>query len=179
MARKSKEFQKLFHEETKAEKLPKRGYGSKSLIRKKELEAYDQFKQSLLNDEDNKDIVFVDKPKGIKKMSEVLERFTDPYVDKNDSYKEREFLLQMAIIAWNCAVFPPDKRGEMLESFLESMGNPLDPQSIEATKELKVFIEELIERKLKLFDKDKRIIQNYQLAQHEFGFHLSVAYVMA
>ncbi|WLT36805.1 hypothetical protein NON20_11825 [Synechocystis sp. B12] len=46
MARKSKEFQKLFHEETHTEKSPRRESTSQS-IRKKELAAYDQFKKSL------------------------------------------------------------------------------------------------------------------------------------
>jgi hypothetical protein len=178
MARKSKEFQKLFHEETHAEKLPRREPTPQS-IRKRELAAYDQFKKKLENDEHNKGVTFVEKPKGMRKMSEVLEQFVAPYLDDEDSYEEREFFFELAILAWNCAVFPASEREKLMESFFEDLGNPLEPESIEATQELSGFVEELIERKLDVFPKDNRIIRDFQLTQHEAGFHISVSYVMA
>ncbi len=178
MARKSKEFQKLFYEETHAEKLPRREPTPQS-IRKKELAAYDQFKKKLENDENNKGITFVNKPKGMRKMSEVLKQFVDPFIDDEDSYEEREFFFELAILAWNCAVFPESGREKLMESFFAGLVNPLEPESIEATQDLRDFVEELIGRKLDVFPEDNRIIKDFQLTQHEAGFHISVSYVIA
>ncbi|MBD2654999.1 hypothetical protein H6G45_16215 [Synechocystis sp. FACHB-383] len=178
MARKSKEFQRLFHEETHAKKSPRREPTPQS-IRKKELAAYDQFKEKLENDEQNKGITFVEKPKGMRKMSMVLEQFVAPFLDDEDSYEEREFFFELAVLAWNCAVFPESGREKLMESFFSGLANPLDPESMEATQDLRVFVEELIERKLDVFPKDNRIIQDFQLTQHEAGFHISVSYVIA
>ncbi|QHU99550.1 hypothetical protein [Synechocystis sp. CACIAM 05] len=178
MARKSKEFQKLFHEETHAEKSPRRE-STRQSIRKKELAAYDQFKKKIENDEHNKGATFVENPKGMRKMSEVLEEFVAPFIGDEDSYEEREFFFELAILAWNCAVFPESGREKLMEAFFTDLSNPLEPESIEATQDLRVFVEELIERKLEVFPKDKRIVQDFQLTQHEAGFHVAVSYVMA
>ncbi|QUS61667.1 hypothetical protein [Synechocystis sp. PCC 7338] len=178
MATKSKEFQRLFHEETRGEKLPRREPTPQS-IRKEELAAYDQFKKRLANDEDNKGITFVEKPKGMKKMSVVLEQFASPFLDDEDSYEEREFSFELAVLAWNCAVFSESGREKLMESFFEGLVNPLEPESIEVTQDLRDFVEELTERKLDVFPKDNRIIKDFQLTQHEAGFHISVSYVIA
>ncbi|MCT0255114.1 MULTISPECIES: hypothetical protein [unclassified Synechocystis] len=178
MARKSKEFQQLFYEETQAQKRTKSS-NTHSAIKKEELDAYQQFKENLINDEKNKDLVFIDKPKGIGKMSQVLEKFIEPYTDDDDDYEDRNFLLELAVVAWNCAVLPEGERGRIMDSFLAGITDPLDQESIESTEEIKELIEELIEDKLALFPKDRRLIKHYKLTKHKLGFHLSVAYSMA
>lgn len=177
MASKSKEFQKLFYQESQGIQQPKISSKIRSL-RKQELAAYQRFKDNLERNQDNKKTIFVDKPKGIRKMSEVLEEFINPYIDDDDPYEERDFLIQMAIVAWNCAVFPEEQRTEMLEAFLENIANPFDAESLQTKKSLRSLIEELIQYKLENFDRDKRIIKDYQLIEHEMAFHLSVAYTI-
>ena len=175
MARKSKEFQRLFREESAPKKRQSNSSNAQSSIRKKELEAFDQFKKKMIESEGG-NTKFIDKPKGMKKMSDVLEEFLDPFMSDYDSYQRRRFLLDMGTMAWNLAIFPKQDREEMLKKIASELINPLDPESLEAADEVKDFLETLINEKLEFFSDDRRLIQDYQLTEYETGFHLAVAY---
>ncbi len=105
---------------------------------------------------------------GEEKMSEVLLEFIKPYVDHVDTEDAHRKLLTIAILAWNAAMLPREKRQEMVNSLLEDMRVP-------GAKELRSIIEMLIERKLKHFAENKRLIINYELTDLGDGKHLSVA----
>jgi hypothetical protein len=175
MARKSKEFQQLFREESTPHKRPTDRLTPES-IRKKELAAHERFKKQVESSSKDKKMVLVNSPKGMKKMSEVLQEFVIPYIDDSDTYEERDDLIRMAVLAWNLALFPPEAHQQFFKEVVDSSVSPFDKQEILATQSLKEFIEELIEWKLEAFPHDPRFIEKYQLTQHEFGFHLSVAY---
>ncbi len=105
---------------------------------------------------------------GEEKMSEVLLEFIKPYVDHADTEDAYRKLLVIAILAWNAAILPKEKRQEIVNKLLEEMRIP-------EAKEFRSIIEILIERKLKHFAENKRLIVNYELTDLGDGRHLSVA----
>jgi hypothetical protein len=175
MARKSKEFQKLFQ----AESVPQEARVQRSTpqsVRKKELAAHERFKKRVESNQKDKQVVLAPKPKGMKKLSEVLQEFIEPYVDDEDTYEERFELLEDAIIVWNASLLPEEKRQGFIEEFFDLTADPLDKEDVAITNILKLFIKELMDRKLELYANDNRFIKDFQLTEHELGFHLSVAY---
>ena len=68
MARKSKEFQRLFYPDS----VQKRSPSATPSQRKEELAAFKSFKQKIENTAEGKNAVFVETPKNLAKMSEVL-----------------------------------------------------------------------------------------------------------
>lgn len=179
MARKSKEFQRLFREES----VPHRRATDRPTpqsVRKKELAAYDRFKKQVESNLKDKKRILAPKPKGMPKMSEVLQAFIDPYVDDRDTYEERKEFLDIAVLAWNLAVSPPEAQQEFFkEAFGPQQTAPFDKREISDLKLLQNFIQELIEWKLEAFPDDTRLIEEFQLTEHELGFHLSVAYTLS
>lgn len=107
-------------------------------------------------------------PSGEAKMSEVLLKFIKPYVDHANTEDAYRKLMMIAILGWNAALLPKEKRQEMVNSFLEEMRIP-------EANGLRSIIEMLIERKLKHFAENKRVIVNYELTDLGDDIHLSVA----
>jgi len=181
MARKSKEFQRLFHEESVPHQCPTDRPTPESVrkVRKKELAAHERFKKQVESSSKDKKLILAPKPKGMKKMSEVLQEFIEPYIDDTDTYKERQQLLKIAVLAWNLAVSPPEAQQEFFKEAFDLRTSPLDKQEVSDMQFLKEFIQELIEWKLEEFPDDTRLIEEFQLTEHELGFHLSVAYALS
>jgi hypothetical protein len=107
-------------------------------------------------------------PQGEIKMSEVLEKFVDPYLDFAQNRSQREKLFSIAVIAWNLALMPENERQQIIEQ--GTTGN--DPLARQDTRE---FIDELIARKQTLFAENKRYIVEFQLQDTGKTLHLSVA----
>lgn len=177
MARKSKEFQKLFQEERMGGSRKRLG-GSAADVRKEELKAYEDFKKRLRRNQDNEDLVFVEKPeKGMKKMSEVLIDFVEPLINDQKSYEKRNFLMKISVVAWNMSLLDEEKREEMMQDLLNLLfPDPLEPNYAEGSQEIRIILQQLIDRKLKLFAEDNRFVTDYQLSKTKGGFHLSAAY---
>ena len=57
-------------------------------------------------------------PEGQEKMSAVLEDFVEPYRDMAETYDEFHNLLDLAMLAWNAALLPEDKRRAMVDDVL-------------------------------------------------------------
>ncbi|MFN9173757.1 MAG: hypothetical protein ACK58N_04385 [Synechocystis sp.] len=138
--------------------------------------AHERFKKRVESNQKDKQVVLAPKPKGMKKLSEVLQEFIEPYVDDEDTYEERFELLEDAIIVWNASLLPEEKRQGFIEEFFDLTADPLDKEDVAITNILKLFIKELMDRKLELYANDNRFIKDFQLTEHELGFHLSVAY---
>jgi hypothetical protein len=85
-------------------------------------------------------------------------------------------LFSMGILAWNIALVPKEKRIAMVnEAFLSIMPNS-DPDDIAFGKDL---VEQLIDRKEKLFADNQRMIMNFELQYVSRGeYHISVASTM-
>jgi hypothetical protein len=137
--------------------------------------SFDKLKQKV-NRSYGKDVKLVMNQGEIVKMSEVLEDFVEPYTDDTLNKHGLEMLFSMGILAWNIALVPKEKRSEMVnEAFLSIMPNS-DPDDIAFGKDL---VEQLIDRKEKLFADNQRMIMNFELQYVSRGeYHISVASTM-
>jgi hypothetical protein len=82
-------------------------------------------------------------------------------------------LFTLGSLAWNLSIMPKKSRRKELETALKKVMKGQDTESIEVTR---VFIEELIERKEKLFPDNQRMIMSFDLHSAGSGrYDISVA----
>lgn len=110
------------------------------------------------------------------KLSDAIHKLLKPYQHEADTYDSYYSLVGFACVAWNSALIEEPKRSEMLDDFLKKTLKRAAPR--EAREEMRNFIHELIQRKIKLFPKDTRFIASYELEDQGDDFYLSVASVM-
>jgi len=53
-------------------------------------------------------------------MSEVLGAFVEPYWEMATTYEDYKKLISLAIIAWNTALLPKEKRKQVLEDTIKA-----------------------------------------------------------
>jgi hypothetical protein len=106
-------------------------------------------------------------PRGAQRMSEVLEAFVDPYLGLASTDNGQRVLLEIASLAWNAAILPEDERQAMLNEVVEK---GLPGFQGQAHEELLDLIENMIARKLALFDENKRFILSVELTSAEGGY---------
>lgn len=165
MARRSKGFQQLFYPDN----VQKRNPSVTPSQRQKELASFRRFKQEMENDPDNENTVFVDNPENLRKMSEVLLEYIQPFLENTETSKERSHLVDTAVMAWNLTLISEEKREELImELFSGAKGT-------EQQKGFERLIQRLIKRKLKFFAEEKRFVTDFKLTEHAGGIHLSVA----
>ena len=169
MARKSKEFRQLFYPDS----VQKRSPSVTPSQRKKELAAFKSFKQEIENSVEGTNAVFVETPKNLAKMSEVLMEYIEPFLEGTETYEECSNLLEIAIMSWNIALVSEEKAQELLKKIFS--GNSSDPEEIEDEKEVQRIVKKLIKRKLKFFAQEKRFITDFKLTENSGRFHISVA----
>jgi hypothetical protein len=106
-------------------------------------------------------------PPGMEKMSEVLGRFIEPYLEivGKDNIKK---LVDMAVMAWNAALLPASERRDFMHELI-AQTSPEDAGPVRA------FMEELIQSKLTHFADNKRIIMSYEVVLNAHNFSLNVA----
>lgn len=106
-------------------------------------------------------------PDGLK-MSEVLEAFVAPYRESIDTTRESfTKLLSLAIGAWNVTLLPEKER----ESEFHQLLGALPEEVREDGREI---IEQMMERKRRLFSGYRRSILDFEVADTGTGWHLSV-----
>ena len=169
MARKSKEFRQLFYPDSVQQRNP----SVTPSQRKKELAAFKSFKQEIENSVEGTNAVFVETPKNLAKMSEVLMEYIKPFLEGTETYEECSNLLEIAIMSWNMALVSEEKGQELLKKIFP--GNSSDPEEIEDEKEVQRIVKKLIKRKLKFFAEEKRFITDFKLTENSGRFHISVA----
>jgi len=109
-------------------------------------------------------------PKGVAKMSDVLEEFIDPYLDAVGTRNQHEKLLSIAVVAWNLAIMPKANRQPLMQQLIEkAAGN--DQLARHDTQEI---LDEMIARKERFFADNKRYILNFQLQGRGNNLHLTV-----
>jgi hypothetical protein len=114
----------------------------------------------------------VTNPEGEVKMSEVLEKFVEPYLDTAKSSSDRRSLIGIAVTAWNLALMPENERQSFIDKFIVEMFNQKDTHIIQDIREI---LDEMVARKLEFFPDVKRLIVEFQLQETRNKFHLSVA----
>jgi hypothetical protein len=118
------------------------------------------------------DLKFVVEPKGQVKMSDVLERFAEPYLEFVDTTEQHRKLFTLAALAWNASFLPPGEQAKMIDEVLGA-GFPADAGELKAG--LKEIVGALIARKQALFSGYTRKIINFELTDAGNSFHLTVA----
>jgi len=101
------------------------------------------------------------------KMSEVLERFVDPYEQYAETEEAYRKLLTTALVAWNVMLYPEKHRSYRLDELLTTL-----PENVR--EEGRQVIQELMVRKERFFSQYKRMIVDYEVADIGSKKHLSV-----
>jgi len=107
-----------------------------------------------------------------KKMSEVLFKFIEPYMELASSQKDLEKLLTVAVIAWNTSLIPKEEREAILDEEINSTLSFMDGDLV---KDFKAILYELIQRKEILFPENRSFIFDYELTGGNGKYYLSVA----
>ena len=169
MARKSKEFRKLFYPDS----VQQRKSSAFSSKRQRELAALKSFKQEMENDPDYEGTMFVENSKEFRKMSEILLEYVQPFLEETETYEDRSNLIDFAVMAWNLALISEEKREELITELV--MGLFSEPEEIEEQKSFKRLMNKLINRKLKFFAEEERFVKDYKLTENAGNIHLAVA----
>ena len=104
---------------------------------------------------------------GMEKMSDVLMEFVEPYEDMADTDEKLRMLLNIAIVAWNCAIAPPDQGKKLIEETLQAV-------SPDGRADYFDMLADLMERKARYFADNTRLILGFELTMKRTGPHLNV-----
>ncbi len=99
-------------------------------------------------------------PRGEPKMSEVLGMFVEPYLGLASTENGQQVLLHLASLAWNAANLAEERRKVLLGDVAEK---GLPGFTGRARHELQDLLMDMVERKLALFDENKRWILSIEL----------------
>jgi hypothetical protein len=112
---------------------------------------------------------FVVEPAGLEKMSELLERFVEPFLSKSKTRDEYRELLAIGAVAWNVALFPKESRLAELDDAARQLRFSKADQP-----EFLGLLQELMDRKDRYFSTIKRAIVSYEVIDTPDGFNLFV-----
>lgn len=105
-----------------------------------------------------------------EKISDVVLRFVEPYTHDLESKGEWKSLIELAFIAWNVSLLPPEERKDLLnESFEES--------NLSLTEGTKEVIDQMILRKEKFFSDYGQLLAAYDLTMINGYPNLTVAFL--
>ena len=113
-----------------------------------------------------KNLKLVPGPIGVK-MSDVLLDFVTPYVDSWENEDHLNKLLTLALIAWDAANLPIDKRQDLIEHTLQALPD-------EIRSDGRAILAGMIRRKEASFADNKRTIINCKVTMTPAGPHLHV-----
>lgn len=159
MARKSKGFSELLHQKQDDEQSTAQSF--KRLQQKVKEASGEDFSQNM-----------VFNPKGVAKMSEILEAFIDPYKETTSDFSEVESLLSLAVLAWNIALLRKKDRQDAIESMVSEIASGTNRK---IRGDLQNIFYEFIERKDRYFSECQRCITNFDLQAQGDSYFLSVA----
>jgi hypothetical protein len=107
------------------------------------------------------------------KMSEIILDFAEPLLAHAPTAKAQKSAIAIAIMAWNVALLPIEKRTE----YLKEMHNKLIgiETAERLSKRIDTIVDFLLDRKERLFSDINRIIVKYECLDTPQGVHLNVA----
>lgn len=121
-------------------------------------------KQGLLSDP-----LILHEPEGFEKTSAMILELIEPYVERTADREDFEALVAYAINAWNISMLPNGELQAMIDKAVAK-----DPTMKSESEEVVKLLDELIERKRKLFAYNTRTISGYELVETKDGYNLSV-----
>jgi hypothetical protein len=107
-----------------------------------------------------------------EKMSDVLGKFVEPYVEHTDSEESYRKLITLAILAWNVSLLP-EKDGQFIIDGVFEEGLP--KREAELKTGLREIVDQLVARKRAYFSKYRRQIIDFDVVDLGDQYYLSVA----
>jgi hypothetical protein len=107
-----------------------------------------------------------------EKMSDVLGKFVEPFVEYTDSEESYRKLITLAVLAWNASLLPKKDRQFMINGVFEQ-GLPESETELKAG--LREIVDQLVERKQAYFSKYRRQIIDFDVVDLGDQYYLSVA----
>jgi hypothetical protein len=93
-----------------------------------------------------------------RKMSEMISEMAGDFIRVGTTAEEKRNRLTAACSAWNMACGSPEERWHQLEQYVEGYQQFNPTTSPSDLAKIRIDMESLIERKLKMFPDDKRLI---------------------
>jgi hypothetical protein len=142
------------------------GKASKAKRRARELRNQEPLMQQALVDRVQQSLpherIKVVKRQGGRKVSEVLMKFAEPWLEEARNDDERKTVIGMAVLAWNMAAIPePERWDGVSQEFAEKLTEPA-----------KAILQEMIARKLSVYPEEDRPLLGYEITGA--GAHMRV-----
>ncbi|OHB79852.1 MAG: hypothetical protein A2Z25_03685 [Planctomycetes bacterium RBG_16_55_9] len=109
------------------------------------------------------------------KLSAAIIKFAQPFIDLV-GYDHFGYAIDLAILCWNIAILPQDKQEQKRQYIVKEMSKRFPPEGAE---EIETWSKKLIERKNKLFARDRRIVTDYTVQDEGDSQHLIVLSTLA
>ena len=103
-------------------------------------------------------------------VSEEFGKFADDYISQGSNIAEVRNCLNFACIAWNISLFPEQKIIEEIEDIANEYER-LNPEYIKA-EHLKLDLEILVAKKLKLYPEIKRLITTVSVEEKDDNYFI-------
>jgi hypothetical protein len=107
---------------------------------------------------------------GMRKMSEILLEFADPFF-KQASIEDYPKVLMFAITAWNLSLTNEASQKTELQKLSEAMGTEIDSPFFE---DLLLLLEPMIKRKQDHYSEIRRLVMDWDYIPGPSGAHLNV-----
>ena len=120
-----------------------------------------------------KDTKVIASPPGTEKMSEVILRFAEPLKDEYGDVPPH--MIRLALLVWNASFLKEDAHKQAIRSIVEIV--PATEREVRL--EMLLTISMLLERKVKYFSNNKRVIMDYHITISDHRLNLDVVSTVA
>ncbi|WP_339133741.1 MAG: hypothetical protein WGN25_13580 [Candidatus Electrothrix sp. GW3-4] len=111
-------------------------------------------------------------PKGIERMSEVIENFAEPLLADCRSDDDIKKAIQFAVIVWNLSMLPKDQQDKKIQELVDTLSTP---SNTDQSNQAKLYINSLITRKKEMFPHIQRTVIDYQFSGAGSNLRLDIA----
>jgi hypothetical protein len=107
-----------------------------------------------------------------EKMSVILRKFVEPYLEYVDSEESYQKLITLAVMAWNASLLPEEDGKRMVDDIF---GKGLPKGETELIAGLREIVDALVARKKAYFSKYRRSIIEFDVVDLGDQYYISVA----
>jgi hypothetical protein len=108
---------------------------------------------------------------GMRKMSEILLEFAEPFFEEADSLEDYRKVLMLAITAWNLSLLDAGSQKTELEKLSKMMRGKADASFLQ---KLQSILKPMIDRKKERYFDTKRLVMDWDYIRSPTGAHLNV-----
>lgn len=121
----------------------------------------------------------IEAPKGMEKMSDVLQSYAEPLLDAANNYEQISNAIGIAAVVWNASLAPTEEEAkEKVQSFLEMDHTESSGLSFKDNDFAEIFTL-MFDRKQRFFQNNRRMIVDYDVTDlGEGDIHINVASTM-